>query len=55
VTSNRFRPPAVLAEITTTVDVVSGGRLDFGIGAGSRPGHPLITPSVRDRAGARPA
>ena len=25
----------------TTVDVVSGGRLDFGIGAGSRPSHPL--------------
>jgi len=40
VTSNRFRPPAVLAKIATTVDVVSGGRLDFGIGAGSRPGHP---------------
>jgi len=36
VTSNRFRPPAVLAKIATTVDVVSGGRLDFGIGAGSR-------------------
>ena len=41
VTSNRFRPPAVLAKIATTVDVVSGGRLDFGIGAGSRPGHPF--------------
>ncbi|MCT2586725.1 LLM class flavin-dependent oxidoreductase [Actinophytocola sp. S1-96] len=41
VTSNRFRPPAVLAKIATTVDVVSGGRLDFGIGVGSRPDHPL--------------
>ncbi len=41
VTSNRFRPPALLAKIATTVDVVSGGRLDFGIGVGSRPGHPL--------------
>ncbi|MGI5376296.1 LLM class flavin-dependent oxidoreductase [Streptomyces sp. CA-251387] len=41
VTSNRFRPPAVLAKIATTVDVISGGRLDFGIGVGSRPGHPL--------------
>jgi alkanesulfonate monooxygenase SsuD/methylene tetrahydromethanopterin reductase-like flavin-dependent oxidoreductase (luciferase family) len=41
VTSNRFRPPAMLAKIAATVDVVSGGRLDFGIGAGSRPGHPL--------------
>jgi alkanesulfonate monooxygenase SsuD/methylene tetrahydromethanopterin reductase-like flavin-dependent oxidoreductase (luciferase family) len=41
VTSNRFRPPAMLAKIAATVDAVSGGRLDFGIGVGSRPGHPL--------------
>ena len=41
VTSNRFRPPAVLAKIAATVDVVSGGRLVFGIGAGSRPGAPV--------------
>src|SRR5882757_3262030 len=41
VTSNRIRPPAVLAKIATTVDIVSGGRLDFGLGAGSRPSHPL--------------
>jgi alkanesulfonate monooxygenase SsuD/methylene tetrahydromethanopterin reductase-like flavin-dependent oxidoreductase (luciferase family) len=41
VTSNRFRPPAFLAKIATTVDIVSGGRLDFGIGAGSRPDIPL--------------
>jgi alkanesulfonate monooxygenase SsuD/methylene tetrahydromethanopterin reductase-like flavin-dependent oxidoreductase (luciferase family) len=41
VTSNRFRPPAMLAKIAATVDVVSGGRLDFGIGAGSRPSHPM--------------
>jgi alkanesulfonate monooxygenase SsuD/methylene tetrahydromethanopterin reductase-like flavin-dependent oxidoreductase (luciferase family) len=27
--------------MATTVDIVSGGRLDFGIGAGSRPSHPL--------------
>jgi len=40
VTSNRFRPPAMLAKIATTVDVISGGRLDFGIGAGSRPSVP---------------
>jgi alkanesulfonate monooxygenase SsuD/methylene tetrahydromethanopterin reductase-like flavin-dependent oxidoreductase (luciferase family) len=26
VTSNRFRPPAMLAKIAATVDVVSGGR-----------------------------
>ncbi|HEY0757316.1 MAG TPA: LLM class flavin-dependent oxidoreductase [Ktedonobacteraceae bacterium] len=41
VTSNRFRPPAMLAKIAATVDVVAAGRLDFGIGAGSRPGHPI--------------
>jgi len=40
VTSNRFRPPAVLAKIAATVDVVSDGRLDFGIGVGSRPNPP---------------
>ena len=41
VTSNRFRSPAMLAKIAATVDIVSGGRLEFGIGAGSRPGHPV--------------
>jgi alkanesulfonate monooxygenase SsuD/methylene tetrahydromethanopterin reductase-like flavin-dependent oxidoreductase (luciferase family) len=41
VTSNRFRPPAMLAKIAATVDIVSGGRLDFGIGAGSRPSVPF--------------
>jgi alkanesulfonate monooxygenase SsuD/methylene tetrahydromethanopterin reductase-like flavin-dependent oxidoreductase (luciferase family) len=40
VTSNRFRPPAMLAKIAATVDVVSDGRLDFGIGVGSRPSPP---------------
>ena len=31
----------MLAKIATTVDIVSDGRLDFGIGAGSRPSLPL--------------
>jgi alkanesulfonate monooxygenase SsuD/methylene tetrahydromethanopterin reductase-like flavin-dependent oxidoreductase (luciferase family) len=43
VTSNRFRPPAMLAKIAATVDVVSGGRLDFGIGVGSRPSPPAAS------------
>ncbi len=40
VTSNRFRPPAMLAKIAATVDHVANGRLEFGIGAGSRPSLP---------------
>jgi alkanesulfonate monooxygenase SsuD/methylene tetrahydromethanopterin reductase-like flavin-dependent oxidoreductase (luciferase family) len=40
VTSNRLRPPAMLAKIAATVDVVARGRLDFGIGVGSRPSPP---------------
>jgi alkanesulfonate monooxygenase SsuD/methylene tetrahydromethanopterin reductase-like flavin-dependent oxidoreductase (luciferase family) len=34
VTSNRLRYPSVLAKMAATVDVISGGRLIFGIGAG---------------------
>ena len=31
---NLYRPPALLAKITSTLDVISKGRLDWGIGAG---------------------
>lgn len=34
VTSNRIRPPTVLAKMAATVDQISDGRLVFGIGAG---------------------
>jgi len=31
---NSYRSPTMLAKITSTVDVISGGRLDWGVGAG---------------------
>lgn len=34
VSGNTYRHPAVLAKMATTLDYVSGGRLNFGIGAG---------------------
>jgi alkanesulfonate monooxygenase SsuD/methylene tetrahydromethanopterin reductase-like flavin-dependent oxidoreductase (luciferase family) len=46
VTSNRIRPPAVLAKMAATVDIIAGGRLVFGIGAGgsasSDPAHAAL-------------
>jgi F420-dependent oxidoreductase-like protein len=55
VTGNTYRHPAVLANTAATVDVISGGRLDFGIGAGwneyehNSMGIPLYTPGERLR------
>jgi F420-dependent oxidoreductase-like protein len=55
VTGNTYRHPAVLAKIAATVDVISNGRLDFGIGAGwneyehASMGIPLYQPGERIR------
>jgi len=44
VTNNRMRLPAVLAKIAATLDVISDGRLDFGIGVGGLPNTALVAP-----------
>ena len=55
VTGNTYRHPAVLANMGATVDIISHGRLDFGIGAGwnelehSSYGIPLPAPGDRIR------
>lgn len=55
VTGNTYRHPAVLASIAATVDIISHGRLDFGIGAGwneyehDSMGIPLYAPGERIR------
>ncbi len=55
VTGNTYRHPAVLANTAATVDVISNGRLDLGIGAGwnvyehESMGLPLYAPGERIR------
>ena len=55
VTGNTYRHPAVLAHMAATVDVISNGRLDLGIGAGwneyehQSMGIPLYKPGERIR------
>ncbi|HYJ13464.1 MAG TPA: LLM class F420-dependent oxidoreductase [Thermomicrobiales bacterium] len=55
VTGNTYRHPAVLAKTAATLDVISHGRLDFGIGAGwnvyehESMGIPLYPPGQRIR------
>jgi alkanesulfonate monooxygenase SsuD/methylene tetrahydromethanopterin reductase-like flavin-dependent oxidoreductase (luciferase family) len=51
VTSNAVRPPAVLAKMATTVDVISHGRLVLGIGVGGTRQPPGVdNPAVREYA-----
>ncbi|MFX1539029.1 MAG: TIGR03560 family F420-dependent LLM class oxidoreductase [Promethearchaeota archaeon] len=53
VTCNSYRYPAVLAKIAATVDIISNGRLEFGIGAGWKEieyrAYGIPFPSVKDR------
>ncbi len=55
VAGNTYRHPAVHAHMAATVDVISGGRLDFGVGAGwneyehASMGLPLYAPGERIR------
>jgi F420-dependent oxidoreductase-like protein len=52
---NSYRSPGLLAKITSTIDVVSGGRLDWGIGAGwyenEYRGYGYEFPKPKDRIG----
>lgn len=53
VSGNTYRHPAVLAKMATTVDHISGGRLEFGIGAAwhayEHKVYGIPFPSVRER------
>jgi F420-dependent oxidoreductase-like protein len=52
---NSYRQPSLLAKITSTIDVISGGRLDWGIGAGwyenEYRGYGFEFPAAKDRIG----
>ena len=52
-TCNSYRPPAYLAKVAASIDVISNGRLEMGIGAGWYEheyigyGYPFPKPSIR--------
>ena len=50
VTSNRLRSPTLLAKMAATVDIIAGGRLIFGIGAGGSALPMEQNPAVREFA-----
>ncbi|MHA2091524.1 MAG: TIGR03560 family F420-dependent LLM class oxidoreductase [Candidatus Kariarchaeaceae archaeon] len=53
VTGNNYRNPALLAKIAASLDMMSGGRMEFGIGAGWKEieynAYGYDFPSVKDR------